>query len=209
MISGDDHCSHEDGSQLDDALAFLRGHTSEKGIVTIDLGFNDLRHCLVFGTFRASCVSGSMTEIEEQLPYILKVLEWAAGPGVSFVGMDHYNPYLADAISGSKGARTALSSEPVMNNLNDALSAMFASADIPMATVSDSFDSQSRTRVDVVGVGTVPDNVAQICDLTWMCAPKPYGPNVHPNDQGYLTIASAIEGQLEAPWSDSSPTLTT
>jgi lysophospholipase L1-like esterase len=209
MISGDDGCYHDDGSQLLDALAFLRAHASDAGIVTIDLGFNDLRHCVIFGSFSKSCVNTSMTEIDEQLPYILKVLQWAAGPGVSFVGVDHYNPYLAEAISGATGARIATSSEPVMKNLNIALSSMFAGAGIPMATVSASFDNQSHVRVDVVGLGTIPDNVAQICELTWMCAPKPFGPNVHPNDEGYLTIASAIESQLTAPWSDSSPTLST
>lgn len=207
MISGDDGCYHEDGSQLADALAFLRAHASDKGIVTIDLGFNDLRHCLVAGSFGKTCVNTSMTEIEEQLPYILKVLQWAAGPGVTFVGVNHYNPYLAEAISGATGARIATSSEPVMNNLNVELSSMFASAGIPMANVSESFDNQSHTRVDVAGLGTIPDNVAQVCELTWMCAPKPYGPNVHPNDEGYLTIASAIESQFTVPWSDSSPTL--
>jgi lysophospholipase L1-like esterase len=209
MISGDDGCYHEDGSQLADALAFLRAHTSEKGIVTIDLGFNDLRHCLVYGSFGKKCVATSMTEIEEQLPYILQVLKWAAGPAVTFVGVNHYNPYLAEAISGATGARIATSSEPVMNNLNAALSSMFLSAGIPMANVSESFENQSHVRVDVAGLGTIPDNVAQICELTWMCAPKPYGPNVHPNDEGYLTIASAIESELPAPWSDLSPTLST
>lgn len=69
-----------------------------------------------------------------------------------------------------------------------------------MATVSDFFDGQSRARVDLEGVGLVPDNVAHACELTWMCAPKPYGPNMHPNDAAYLMIASAIESQLKAPW---------
>jgi hypothetical protein len=119
---------------------------------------------------------------------------------VSFVGVGHYDPYLADAISGRSGARFASHSETVMDHLNDALSTIYASANIPMATVSDFFDGQSRARVDLEGVGLVADNVAHACELTWMCAPTPYGPNMHPNDEGYLMIASAIESQLKAPW---------
>jgi lysophospholipase L1-like esterase len=33
-----------------------------------------------------------------------------------------------------------------------------------------------------------------------MCAPKPYGPNMHPNAAGYLKIAAAIESELQPPW---------
>jgi lysophospholipase L1-like esterase len=199
MVNGNDHCYHEDGSQLADAMAFLRAHASYEGIVTIDLGFNDIRHCLD-ASARASCADTTISLLQEQLPFILQSLQGAAGPNVSFVGVGHYDPYLADAISGKLGARFASHSETMMNHLNDALSTIYADADMPMATVSDSFDGQSRTPVDLEGVGVVAANVAHACELTWMCAPKPFGPNVHPNDAGYLAIASAIESQLKAPW---------
>jgi hypothetical protein len=39
-------------------------------------------------------------------------------------------------------------------------------------------------------------NVKYECKLTWMCAPKPFGPNIHPNDSGYLAIANAIAAVL-------------
>ena len=48
----------------------------------------------------------------------------------------------------------------------------------------------------VSGVGVVPRNVARICALTWMCAPPPYGPNQHPNADGYRVISQAIETAL-------------
>jgi lysophospholipase L1-like esterase len=31
-----------------------------------------------------------------------------------------------------------------------------------------------------------------------MCAPKPFGPNIHPNNAGYLAIAKAIAAVLPA-----------
>jgi hypothetical protein len=200
MITGDDRCYHEDGSQLADALAFLHAHDGEDGIVTIDLGFNDLRGCLHLGSKRTACVEGRMVLLQEQLPYILQSLQGAAGAGVSFVGVGFDDPYLADAITGRTGARFAMHSEAVLDQLNTALAAIYASANIPMATVSSFFDVDDRTKVNLEGVGNVPNNVASACELTWMCAPKPYGPNMHPNDAGYLKIAAAIESELQPPW---------
>jgi lysophospholipase L1-like esterase len=200
MINGGDRCYHEDGSQLADAMSFLRAHDGEEGIVTLDLGFNDLRGCLHLGSRSQACVEGRMTVLQEQLPYILQSLQAAAGSGVSFVGVGFDDPYLADAITGRTGARFASHSETVLDQLNEALSTIYANANIPMATVSSFFDADNRSRVNLAGVGNVATNVANACELTWMCAPKPYGPNLHPNDAGYLKIAAAIESELQPPW---------
>lgn len=200
MISGADDCYHQDGSQLGDAMAFLRDHDGEEGIVTIDLGFNDLRHCLHAGASRDACVSAKIDALQQQLPFILQSLQGVAGPGVTFVGVGHYDPFLADALSGQRGLRIATHAVSVVESLNDALSGIYLSDHIPMATVSDYFDAQSRERVHLAGVGEVPNNVAHACELTWMCAPAPYGPNVHPNDLGYSMIAAAIENELRPPW---------
>jgi hypothetical protein len=34
------------------------------------------------------------------------------------------------------------------------------------------------------------------CEWTWICAPPPPGPDVHPNRQGYAVIAAAFEEVL-------------
>jgi lysophospholipase L1-like esterase len=200
MISGGDRCYHEDGSQLADAMAYLRAHDGYEGIVTIDLGFNDLRGCLHVGSKSEACIDGRMAVLQEQLPYILHSLKGVAGANVSFVGVGVDDPYLADALTGRAGARFASYSETVIDQLNNVLSAIYASADIPMATVSSFFDADDHSRVNLKEMGSVPSNVASACELTWMCAPKPYGPNLHPNDAGYLKIAEAIEGELQPPW---------
>jgi hypothetical protein len=46
--------------------------------------------------------------------------------------------------------------------------------------------------VAVPGVGTVPRNVALICQWTWECANPPRGPNQHANQAGYGVIARAF-----------------
>jgi hypothetical protein len=39
----------------------------------------------------------------------------------------------------------------------------------------------------------VPRNVERICKLTWMCVPRPMGPNIHANTTGYSVIAKAFK----------------
>jgi lysophospholipase L1-like esterase len=50
----------------------------------------------------------------------------------------------------------------------------------------------------LAGSGMVATNVANTCLMTWMCQPAPYGPNLHPNNAGYLAIANAIAAKIGA-----------
>jgi lysophospholipase L1-like esterase len=200
MISGDDSCYHGVTSQLSDAVSFLQSHQNEHGFVTIDLGFNDLHECLHEAPVSATCVSDKIEDLNVQLTYIVGVLQAAAGPDVTFVGVGHYDPYLADAIHGISGEDFANRSKGVMGRLNETLLDIYSIGNIPMANVSSYFDAPTRARVHLAGVGEVSSNVAQVCAFTWMCAKSPYGPNIHPNVLGYSAIASAIESQLTSPW---------
>jgi hypothetical protein len=46
------------------------------------------------------------------------------------------------------------------------------------------------------GQGGVPVAVASICKLTFMCNPKPVGPNIHANSQGYALMAKTFRKAL-------------
>jgi hypothetical protein len=39
----------------------------------------------------------------------------------------------------------------------------------------------------------VPRDVERICKLTWMCVPRPVGPNIHANTTGYGVIAKTFK----------------
>jgi lysophospholipase L1-like esterase len=69
-----------------------------------------------------------------------------------------------------------------------------------VADVGAAFNIDNTSQVTLANVGTVPDNLAEVCLLTWMCPPTPYGPNMHPNDAGYEAIADSIAAQLPTPW---------
>lgn len=50
----------------------------------------------------------------------------------------------------------------------------------------------------VPGVGrwTLPLNVVRVCQWTWACAPAPYGPDNHANEDGYAVIAATFAATL-------------
>lgn len=200
MLTGNDHCYGGVDTQLATAMNFLSEHQSEQGIVTIDIGFNNVRLCLRHHFVDEACVKQQLHDVRSDLPLIVQSLKSIAGPDVTFVGLGHYDPYLAYELHGGGAIDFARESESVINRLNGVLRYVYSSENVPMADVDEFFDGRERTPVDLSGVGTVPDNVAHICQLTWMCATAPYGPDFHPDDAGYATIAAAIESVLPSPW---------
>ena len=78
--------------------------------------------------------------------------------------------------------------------MNDTLERIYKTAGSPVADVEGAFsttDVATKVVVGLPGIGTVPLNVARICQWTWMCAPPP-GPDIHANTEGYGVIAGAF-----------------
>jgi hypothetical protein len=111
---------------------------------------------------------------------------------VRIIGVGHYDPYLGLYDHDPRRQAFATQSVDVIARLNAAMRSVYAAAGIPMADVAAAFDMTSTDPVFVPGIGDLPRNVAQTCVLTWMCAPRPLGPNKHPNDAGYRVISDAI-----------------
>ena len=196
MLYGGDHCYPSPTTQLTTAVAFLQAHYNETGIVTLDLGFNNVVKCVKKPTGVSACLNQGFALVRDELPLILTTLQSAAGPNVHFVGVGHYDPFLASILHGASGKATAVRSTGAMSTLNRTLSGLYQSFSIPMADVARAFRNYDRTPTTLAGVGVVATSVAQTCALTWMCQPAPYGPNLHPNDDGYQTIADAIAAKL-------------
>jgi len=200
MLDGDGHCYRSPSTQLAKAVSFLRAHRGERGLVTVDLGFNDVVPCLKTGAATPACMDQRLALVRRQLPRILNSLKASAGPNVRFVGVGHYDPFLADSLSGAAGKTAAARSLSAINSLNQALSSAYKAYAMPVADVAGTFKSQDRTPVALAGAGTVPENVAEVCAMTWMCHSPPLGPNLHPNDVGYLAIAGAIAAEIPSRW---------
>ncbi len=197
MVNGQDGCYHAGDSQLADAITFLNAHHDQTGLVTIDLGFNSVVGCLRTHTVDPACVQQSLATMGPQLSSILTVLKSAAGPNVTFVGISFADPYLAQAANGASGRVHAHASLQAISQLDQTLAAIYQAHGMPMANVAGVFHlHQTTTRSG----SRVPENVATVCQLTWMCAAAPYGPNIHPNRAGYEAIADAIIAVLPPPF---------
>jgi hypothetical protein len=186
-------CRYPGGSQLAAADAFLRAHRGHIRLVTIDVGADDVESCGGESglTSLASCV-GQVPVAAARLAVILASLR-AAGPGVRIVGMSYYLPELAQWRNGVLGHAVAWASERLAVGYNELLLQAYSLAGVKVANVFSAFDTADfGNPVSVPGVGSVPRNVARICEWTWECTAAPRGPNQHANLAGYRVIAGAI-----------------
>jgi lysophospholipase L1-like esterase len=194
MLNGGDKCGYAAGSQLAAAVSFLNQHPSTV-LVTVDVGFNDLVHCMGHDVVDPACVSLGLDNLRAQLPRIVAALRAAGGPELRIIGVGHYDPYLAAYRDGPAGQAFASQSIDVITRLNDDLRSAYAQSGVPMAEVAAAFDMTDTTPTTLAGT-VVPRNVERTCTLTWECAPGPLGPNKHPNEDGYEVIGDAISAVL-------------
>jgi lysophospholipase L1-like esterase len=187
-------CRYRGGSQLAAAVAFLSAHRGHVFLVTIDIGANDPEDCS-WSSLHAitSCVGTDIPDAASNLDTILSRLRAAAGPDVRIVGMSYYLPALAEWRDGVPGEAIARVSEWLASVYNDMLDRAYAKSDVRVANVFGAFEtSDFGNPAAVPGIGTVPRNVALICQWTWECASPPRGPNQHANQAGYGVIARAF-----------------
>jgi lysophospholipase L1-like esterase len=184
-------CRYQGGSQLAAALAFLSAHRGHLNLVTIDIGANDPENCSLHAL--TTCIGTDLPDAVSNLDTIVARLRAAAGAGVRIVGMSYYLPALAEWRDGLPGRAIARVSEWLASGYNDTLDRAYARSDVRVANVFGAFDtSDFGHQVAVPGIGTVPRNVALICQWTWECASAPRGPNQHANRAGYGVIARAF-----------------
>lgn len=123
-----------------------------------------------------------MPAIAANLPRILAALREATGPGVPIVGMNFYDPFLADVWFRNPAGLPAEVASIVA--LNDFLEGIYAAAGDPVADVESAFSTTNTTLV-----GGTPFDVLRICAWTWECSPAH---DIHANATGYGVIAQAF-----------------
>jgi lysophospholipase L1-like esterase len=166
------------GTQLAEAVKFLRTHRGKVALVTIDIGANDLQHLdeqgnAVFCLFEHAGCDQRVAAMAENLAVILAELRAAAGPHVPIIGMTYYNVFARlDDPSLDAGVAAA----------NAVLDATYTAAGIPVADVAGAFHN-----------GEQPLSAHLVCAWTWFCTDG----NVHPNTTGYGVIAQAFLEQVQ------------
>jgi lysophospholipase L1-like esterase len=190
-------CTYTAGSQLKQAVQFLQMHKGHVAFVTIDIGANDVDNCIVNGVVDLQCVAAGEASIQKNVPKIAAQLRKAAGNDVPIIGMTYYDPFLAAWLEGTSGQTLAGESQALAKAVNREISAGYRSASFRVANVAQTFlTAKPFTVVTQLNGETVPVGVANICQLTWMCAPSPQGPNIHANVAGYSAIAQTFAGKL-------------
>lgn len=200
MLLSGDHCYTLPQRQLLAAEQFLKANYNATGLVTIDLGFNDVRPCLNTAVVDEACVTAGLASVSRDLTPVLTALKAAAGPNVHFIGLDYGDPFLNKFLQGGVHVAVATRTLQVMSALDAELVHGFQTSHIPVANVAGAFQLDNRNPTELKGVGVVPLNVARTCELTWNCTGYPFGPDDHPNNKGYGVIASAIESALPPAW---------
>ncbi len=193
MIHGPDPCYVAPDTHLSDAVVFLHNHHGAATLVSVDLGFNTLNACFHHLDIDLTCVTPQLALLRTQLTYVMRTLTRAAGPHVTFVGLGHYNPYLTKSTKEGAAEVFAGNSVPALRRLNQTLAQVYGSFKVPMADVVEAFHEEDMTKVRISKKEVTTRNVQYECKFTWMCAPKPFGPNLHPTDAGYQAIAQALQ----------------
>lgn len=188
MIAGG-KCAYPLGNQLAQAVAFL--HTHRVLLVTLTIGGDDVLGCITPGGVVPNCVTPGLTAVGQNLPWILSELRAAAGPDVPIVAANYYDPILAawvllPAPQGQALAQLSLGYTVALNMLIESLC---SNAGVPVADVARAYRITDFANVPGFNV---PLNVFLELTWTWIGAPPPRGPDIHPNAAGYAAIAAAF-----------------
>jgi lysophospholipase L1-like esterase len=190
MVSGGT-CTYDEGTQLDQALAFLHAHGRYTRVVTVQVGANDVQRCVSRAPLAidVACIAEGMADVAINLPTILDKLA-AAAPDAQIVVLNYYNPFLAARLLGNTAL--AQQSTVLQGTLNGIIGSAAADSEATVADVAAAFHSTDLIPVTVPGLGTVPTNVAVICANTWMCSRF----DIHANDAGYALIGQTVVARL-------------
>src|SRR3954451_17056081 len=106
MIRGGGHCPYARGSQLNQAVAFLKAYGKRVAFVTVDIGANDILPC---NPTNIGCTAAALGAVQTNFPRIVRALRKAAGPTVKLriASMTYYAPGLALWLSGPAGQAQA------------------------------------------------------------------------------------------------------
>jgi len=187
MLNGG-KCTYDLGTQLAQAADFITTHRVV--LVTLSIGGDNVLGCfkLLDFTVDPQCVSDGLDAIGPELGQILEILRGAAGRRVPIVGMNYYDPFLA-ASTLPGGEALADYSLAITLAMNETLGIVYSGFQVPVANVARAFRIRDETQVPGYNL---PLNVFLEFAWTWVGAPPPVGPDIHPNATGYAVIAGAF-----------------
>ena len=185
-------CSYATGTQLGDAVAFLKAHPKQVAFLTIDIGADDVQTCQTPSGLDPTCAAAGEAQIATDLPLDLSALQ-SAYPGLPIYGMDYYDPFLAYWLDGAAGQATATQTVTETDQLNAQLGQIYAAAGVAMADPASLFETDDTDPIGTYAGTTVPQDVAMVCAWTGMCTSG----DIHANDQGHVELAAAFDQVID------------
>ena len=182
MLDGGD-AAHASVSQLGLAVSFLRQHPSTV-LVTVDVGFNDMVHCLGHHEVDEACVDLALANVRTQLPQILAALRAARRPATAHRRGGPLRPLSGGVPRRAAGKLFAAESLDVITRLNEALRSAYAAAGIPMADVADAFDMNNTAPAVLPDGEAVPLDVARTLRADLGVRPRSAGAQQAPQRRG-------------------------
>lgn len=184
-------------SQSGAAVAFLRRYHAQVALVTVVVGGNDVKPCLLTdnGGVRpdaTACATAAVGTLRANLATLLDDVRSAVGPGVRVVGLTYPDVYLGAWVSSADGRRVAAASVGFFRNVfNPALQDRYTAAGATFVDVTAATGAYGLLTDSVLDgtYGTVPVPVARVCALTFYCS---HGGDPHPTTDGYTMIANQV-----------------
>lgn len=180
-------CDYAGGSQMAEAESVLEKNRGNVGLVTIDIGGNDLRRCIDRSlTVDESCVAEGLDSVRTNLPTILERLRDAAGEDVPILVLGYYNPFLAASYLG-EGQSQLPAATRGYTALDRSIRAAATEAGAVPVPLNAAFKLDDETPTEFGG-REVPTNVAQVCTLTYICTAF----DIHLTDEGAAVVGRVV-----------------
>lgn len=211
MLAGSNCPAGPQHSQLKEATSFLQAHQGSVGLLTIDIGGNDVVYCASGASLDVGCALRNLTTMQRNMRTILSDLRQAAGASVPIVGMNYYDPWLGDWLTGGSLRAFATGSVSLVTLFNQILAQVYGTSGFPVADVASSFHMTDLQNQVSSRWGTVPVAVERACTLLDIkCSMgKSEGFGDDPVTPGASVIAQAFEEVVGTSVSVPSTTTTT
>jgi lysophospholipase L1-like esterase len=181
-------------TQVQNAVAFIKSHAGQIGLITVSIGGNDVTSC-ANASNPITCVSGAVAAIKTNVSNLASQLRAAAGSSVPLIGLTYPDVILGDWVYPSGKTNQSLATESVtafQSLINPALSTAYTGAGGNSAFVDVTSDTGAYTPLSQTTTlkpyGKIPKAVAEVCQLTWYCQLG----NIHANTKGYTFIGGLV-----------------
>lgn len=177
-------------TQIQDAVAFIKAHSGQIGLITVSIGGNDVTSC-ASAADPITCVANAIGAIQTNVTTLANDLASAAG-SVPLIGLTYPDVILGQWVYPPVSQTLAEESVTAFqSDINPALSKAYTGAGGAFVDVTSATGAYIplTQMVTLKPYGKIPKAVAEVCQLTWYCQLG----NIHANTKGYGMIATLIE----------------